>query len=735
MAIVTGHEFTSGELVTAAKLNSSVNDADVNAAEVTATGSTTARTLAARAADFFNVKDWGATGDDSTDDTAAIQAAIDAAESAGGGTVYFPEGIYRIARTVGINDRWGIKIDSSNVSLRGETGSKLRRYNTDISTYALAYPILFVGVADDDSGSQTTNIVVINLEFVGESTMHSTTGSDLHDFRTAIEFKNTSRTDVKDCTFTAIDSRAISFQKPDDYNYATSTAYNTTKNYKSEINGNKFLAASHSSNNRAYIHAVSISGIDEIVITSNVFEWCDNAVSGSGTYDDLDDVEGDTYVGTVGAVKRCGKGWIVAANVMKNSSEHALYLEGMDVTINANAVNNDNVTVCGVGDAIKIRSRNCSCTGNTLNNYILGIGVHEPAFNVTISGNTIATPAGTSAGGIIDVNADTLPAYIAARPYLNTYYSVGNVSITGNTIQCPRAGTGFTQIAFRIYTASSTDASYPDDDTISGITIRGNTIRNYRYGVYVVGILAKSINVAGNTFDGKPFKLTVLDGAFTTPYFADYSGTVAGTVKATDTAHGLSTGDEIEITGTDDYNGIFSVTKLDADNFYFSDTWTNNTGGNAGGAWQTTINWRAGETDSPVVVEVSNTTALQQLSFMDNRVYGANYLFASYSTASDSTGAGGSATIHLPWGCVSNSLWFIENFKTQDMRTIDHFNAFTNNTGRYFRDRTWDNGFAVGNMLGDATDNSFRRTSFKYNTGTNALWYYYDDDGNYRALN
>lgn len=46
------------------------------------------------ATEEFNVVDYGATGDGSTDDTAAIQAAIDAAEAAGGGVVYFPAGVY-----------------------------------------------------------------------------------------------------------------------------------------------------------------------------------------------------------------------------------------------------------------------------------------------------------------------------------------------------------------------------------------------------------------------------------------------------------------------------------------------------------------------------------------------------------------------------------------------------------------------------------------------------------------
>ena len=79
---------------------------------VTATGSTTSRSLANRFADVVNVLDYGASPTESAaNNTTYIQNAINAANTAGGGIVFIPEGTYTINADVKVK---------ANVILKGE---------------------------------------------------------------------------------------------------------------------------------------------------------------------------------------------------------------------------------------------------------------------------------------------------------------------------------------------------------------------------------------------------------------------------------------------------------------------------------------------------------------------------------------------------------------------------------------------------------------------------------------
>jgi hypothetical protein len=74
--------------------------------------------------EVINVKDYGATGDAATNDSTAIQAAMDAANTAGGGIVFFPVGTYIINATVTIYSKVHIRgagIEATILKLKNTT--------------------------------------------------------------------------------------------------------------------------------------------------------------------------------------------------------------------------------------------------------------------------------------------------------------------------------------------------------------------------------------------------------------------------------------------------------------------------------------------------------------------------------------------------------------------------------------------------------------------------------------
>ena len=76
----------------------------------------------------INVKNYGATGDGTTDDTVAIQAAVDAVP-AEGGVVYFPDGDYVLG---------GVTIDGNDIAIEAPAGTKLRGKTDGTSLFIFA---------------------------------------------------------------------------------------------------------------------------------------------------------------------------------------------------------------------------------------------------------------------------------------------------------------------------------------------------------------------------------------------------------------------------------------------------------------------------------------------------------------------------------------------------------------------------------------------------------------------
>lgn len=87
-------------------------------------GAGIARTAQEKMRDIVSVKDFGAVGDDSTDDTLAIQAAIDYANTIGA-AVYMPTGVYRITSGLTINNNTDTS-DAFKASLIGDSSAGTR---------------------------------------------------------------------------------------------------------------------------------------------------------------------------------------------------------------------------------------------------------------------------------------------------------------------------------------------------------------------------------------------------------------------------------------------------------------------------------------------------------------------------------------------------------------------------------------------------------------------------------
>jgi polygalacturonase len=83
-------------------------------------------------ATVFNVKNYGATGNGSTNDSGAINKAVTAANAAGGGIVEFPSGSYKSANTIHLK---------SNVTIQLDSGAKV--LGSSANTYDAAEPNSF----------------------------------------------------------------------------------------------------------------------------------------------------------------------------------------------------------------------------------------------------------------------------------------------------------------------------------------------------------------------------------------------------------------------------------------------------------------------------------------------------------------------------------------------------------------------------------------------------------------
>lgn len=124
--------------------NAGGNGQNISNRYVKAEGSTELRTLGERFADIVNVRDYGAKGDGTTDDTEAIQAAFDYAVSKPECTVVFPAGTYACDGQVEVIGTGVLDVRASGA----EIYSRKTTYNT---TQETEFALRFSGVEKTSS--------------------------------------------------------------------------------------------------------------------------------------------------------------------------------------------------------------------------------------------------------------------------------------------------------------------------------------------------------------------------------------------------------------------------------------------------------------------------------------------------------------------------------------------------------------------------------------------------------
>lgn len=141
--------------------------------------------LNAKSNNVYNVKDYGAVGDGTTNDTTAIQTAINAVKVAGFGTVYFPDGTFVItgSLTIPSNPQCDISLEGegSNISIIKQTSNANAIYfdMNDGSGWANDYQVAIKSLAFKTSGQASTAIHVTygNLQY----SQHSNISVDIND--------------------------------------------------------------------------------------------------------------------------------------------------------------------------------------------------------------------------------------------------------------------------------------------------------------------------------------------------------------------------------------------------------------------------------------------------------------------------------------------------------------------------------------------------------------------------
>lgn len=183
---------------------------------VTATGATTPRSIQDRWSDVYHVQDFGAVGDGTADDSAALQAAVNAAFSAGGGTVgigrlrLYIAGNVNVPYNVGLEGEFRTAVADYRPSdwyqfggqIKLATGATVTINSGNCSRILFIHDGLYTNLPQNptDATNLVANFGGIGVSAAGTSDAYISECMFVG-FTTGIDATNSSRLNVMDCRF------------------------------------------------------------------------------------------------------------------------------------------------------------------------------------------------------------------------------------------------------------------------------------------------------------------------------------------------------------------------------------------------------------------------------------------------------------------------------------------------------------------------------------------------------
>lgn len=165
-------------------------------------------------APIWNVRLFGAKGDDSTDDHNTIQAAINDCNGNGGGVVYLPEGTYLI----GNGTDYAHSLDLySNITLKGDGIATVVKSNKNVvvspgnSAHKTNAPLVTNYLYRQSAEAIVTDVTIEGIKFLGQRGAMDTYDTD-YEFYAGCAFSAAQNVRIRDCYFEEFEGDGILFE-------------------------------------------------------------------------------------------------------------------------------------------------------------------------------------------------------------------------------------------------------------------------------------------------------------------------------------------------------------------------------------------------------------------------------------------------------------------------------------------------------------------------------------------